>query len=240
MEASRKTVCLLVGLIAMYVCTLSHAWALTWTIVDVETSEGVLPDDIRYDASGTVHVLYHTNTQLKYATCSGQCGDTSRHWSRLALWEGATKGGSLAVSPSGSVHVLFSMADFPPTGAYYMTCNGGCGNAANWSSPVFIADPSYYYFGTVGHSSLVLDQDGRPRGILAGYDPSEYELFLYFIWCDAEDCLSPEDWSGIKIARYTYSEWLLLLLDHSLDRNGTGYAATFYLVGPRYITLLSR
>ncbi len=240
MEASRKTVCLLVGLIAMYVCTLSHAWALTWTIVDVETSEGALPNDIRYDASGTVHLLYHTDTQLKYASCSGQCGDTSRHWSRLTLWEGATKGGSLAVSPSGSVHVLFSLADDPPTGAYYTTCNGGCGNAANWSSPVFITDPSYYLV-TVGHSSLVLDQDGRPRGILAGYDPSEYELFLYFIWCDAQDCLSEEDWSGIKIAQYEAGEnWYLL--DHSLDKNGTAYVATFCSIGfnYRFITLYSR
>ncbi len=222
MRAVRNLVCLLGGVIGLLLCTVGYTSALTWQVVDVDTSEGILPNDLRFDAGGAVHILYQTDAQLKYATCPGQCANPSR-WNRVVLWEGAVASASLAVSPSGSVHVLFSLPEVE-TGGYYVSCAGTCGQAANWSLPIFITDPSYPVLGIRGNSSLVLDEYGNPRGIMWGYDQVEYQVFVSFLWCDGE-CLDPGNW---HLAKIVVGDPMWGLGDHSIDKNGAAYVMTYY------------
>jgi len=208
----------------------------------VDTTGGYI-SDVQYDDQGGVHILYYTvgdkDAAVRYATCSGQCDD-SNNWSRVVLLEGAVKSASLAVGPSGSVHVLVQEPAELPRGVYYTSCSGECGRPENWPAPLFLGFPKYTLH-MMNNFNLVVDDNEHPRGTIVGYDPDLRQLFVDYLYCD-ERCLSAESWSSVRIAAFPDAPWVQDLVDHSLERNGTAYVVTYAYsrFWPPSFNLLSR
>jgi hypothetical protein len=96
-----------------------------------------------------------------------------------------------------------------PDGLYYLACDTGCRDVANWNR-VWVTG-----VGTGSYPSptwsLALDTEGRPRvALFAGAEMEQADLShtLMYIWCDAgPECLvSDQPWFGTVIATRAVGE----------------------------------
>ncbi len=227
MSRSTKRLFLCLGLMCFVL--FASSCELTWTHGDVDTSQGFI-SDVRYDDQGRAHVLYYNTLDkdetVTYATCAGQCEDP-HNWAHVVLHEeGKPRTASLAVGPSGSVHVVFSLPYMAvETDVYYTYCREDCGRPESWPAPVSVRFPR----GTVRPESnfaLVLDENEHPRGIIAGYDLDTREYYVDYVFCDGR-CLEPESWLSTRIVRYPDAPWVQDIFDHSIDRNESAYVVTY-------------
>ncbi len=90
-----------------------------------------------------------------------------------------------------------------PEGLYYLACDVGCRDVANWERVWVTGVGSGSYPSPTW--SLAMDPDGRPRVALFagdGMEVAELSHTLMYIWCDAgPECLvSDQPWFGTVIA----------------------------------------
>jgi hypothetical protein len=129
-------------------CALSCTVATNWTTTVVDSApqvpQSTTPLDLVADIGGGAHILYLVADTLKYASCAANCS-TAANWATTPLADsGTVTGGSIAVSSSGAVHVVYftlgsaTLADSTngekPAEMAYTTCASGCSNPGGWQS----------------------------------------------------------------------------------------------------------
>jgi hypothetical protein len=139
-------------------CTMSCATGANWQAVTVDDGGSVgSATSLAVDASGGVHVSYsdNTNSNLRYATCPGNCTTT-------VAWQAATvdsvgevaSSTALVVDGTGRVHIAYR--DDTNSNLKYATCAAGCAAGAGWRALTVDDD------GDVGSfPSLVIGASGR-------------------------------------------------------------------------------
>lgn len=170
----------------------------SWRIVDIEggsevgNNEFATPSSI-FVTGSAVHVSYHANHTLRYATCTLTDPATScmnaADWRPTVLVDASDDVGtdsSLFVREN-VVHITYR--DNTNGDLKYAQCSGGCTDSGNWKTAAVDT------VGDVGAiSRLVLNAGGRLH--VAYRDRSNADL--KYATCTF-DCLTPENWSLYRI-----------------------------------------
>ncbi len=175
-------------------------------------------DVVRFDTDGTVgdamlaldtdgrpHVLLATASDVYYATCEGDCTESSA-WttSKILSHEGAREvtGEAFALDRDG--HPRFLMHTYvaylgvgqktPET--YWVACDDGCDDAASWSQSK-IADQIWQ------STELEFDADGTAHiatvaQVVGEYGESTQDYGAY-LRCSG-DCTNGDEWIGTSVA----------------------------------------
>jgi hypothetical protein len=141
-------------------CASSCSSASSWTTTSVDTT-GIVGTytSIAIDSNDAVHISYydlglsHSNSDLKYATCSSAC-TTASNWDDVSVDTTGIVGlfPSIAIDSNDVVHI--SHWDGTNKDLKFATCSSGCATASNWD------DVSVDTTGDVGrHISIAVDSN---------------------------------------------------------------------------------
>jgi hypothetical protein len=157
------------------------------------------------DGQGRPRFIYFDNQGSQhwgsyYVYCNSACTDPD-NWYETRLDQGGDANYEMFVYPSlaftatGQPRVVsYISTPFGPSVVYYLQCDSGCENGANWQRVALFDRGSGHAFW-----SLRLDSAGQPRLAFyqGAFDGGAGEK-LYYIWCNG-DCLNSDNWDGYDL-----------------------------------------
>ncbi len=194
-------------------CTDPTRWSVTYLtsnsgigVIDLLKDDSLPQRYFALDPAGRPRFVYNDGITghlgAFYAFCDEQCTDSANWFETKINKDNGNQGPFrdenfyypvLAFTPQGQPRIVtdgVSMQD--EFFLYYLACDGGCEDGANWAS-LPLADRGN---GANMSYDIALDQAGRPRiafyqEALAGGQGER----LYYIWCNG-GCLDGNNWQG--------------------------------------------
>jgi hypothetical protein len=193
-------------------CDANCVSAANWTLIDVAYHDTVDMSLWDYgqnyfalDGQGRPRFIYFDNQGSQhwgsyYVYCNTACANPD-NWYETRLDQGGDANyemftyPSLAFTANGQPRVVsYISTPFGPSVVYYLQCDSGCENGANWQRAALFDRGSGHAFW-----ALRLDSNGQPRLAFyqGAFDGGAGEK-LYYIWCNG-NCLNFDNWDGYDL-----------------------------------------
>lgn len=174
----------------------------TWAATTVATTnEYAWYASLARDGNGRLHLAWVDvdlpafDGVLRYATCAASCLSASSWTTTTLRWVGDLPSLSLAVASNGTVHIAGVGRDLAGSGwgdLFYATCVSSCGSASSWTDTSLL--PIGQSVVNPDHTSIQLDELGRPRFVYAAHVQGNRQGDTVFVASCDSSCSSSSSW----------------------------------------------
>ena len=164
-------------------------------LFEVGTLDSLDEPTLGVDASGRPRLMWYAeyggDTNYYYAECNTNCTVNSTYWSYIAVVSLGAYTYPLnpryaALDTDGRPRLVYPMTG----GFYYLTCDTGCTNAANWNTTT-VSTPDLLWPNAL---QLVFDLNDRPR--VLGFDDNTSALL--YAECNSS-CTNAANWGSVGL-----------------------------------------
>jgi hypothetical protein len=191
-------------------------------VVRFDTDGTVHNAMLALDGEGRPHVLLSTASDVYYASCEGDCTESSAWTTSLILSHGGERevtGEAFALDPAG--HPRFLMHTYvaylgvgqkaPET--YWVACDDGCEDAASWTASR-ISEQIWQ------STQLEIDAQGTAHigtvaKVIGDHDQSTQDVGAY-LRCE-DDCTNGDNWLGTSVAPAFASDFDAVTIDPAIS-----------------------
>jgi hypothetical protein len=180
-------------------------------VVRFDTDGSVHNAMLALDGEGRPHVLLATASDVYYASCDGDCGESSGWTTSKVLSHGGERevtGEAFALDPDGNprflmhTYVAYLGVGQKAPETYWVACDDGCADAASWTASK-ISEQIWR------STDLEIDADGTAHiatvaQVVGDYGESTQDFGAY-LRCEG-GCESPDGWLGTSVAP-AFSSW---------------------------------
>jgi hypothetical protein len=174
-------------------CSAPCTGTSTWLVASVDTVGDVgFSPVLAIDHGGRLNISYldNTNSDLKFATCTGPCS-SMQDWQRVTVDSVGHVGvGTLAAGPDNRLHIVYE--HFGSSLLKYATCDTGCATISSWRDTVIATS-------VVGvEASAAVDGGGRLHVTYRNTNNGGLDAALKYATC-ATGCLAPGNWQTTTV-----------------------------------------